>query len=117
MKDSATVLFSYHPTAAETTTITRPIDNIFNLRRHITATQEVGMQGMRHTILNRKPCRHKRLPQNLAAKNLGRSDITALTTKTVAIQLFQMQQLKQISEHSIHMASSAAATVTRIDIL
>jgi hypothetical protein len=117
MKDGATMLFSNHPTAAEAAAITRPIHDIFNRRRHVTAAQEVGMQRMRQTIINGAARGHQRLTQNLPTKNLRRSDIMALTEKSVVVQLLQVQQLQQVSEHSIHKAPSVATIVSRTVIL
>jgi hypothetical protein len=86
----------------KTATVPRTIHFVDDLRRHIAATQEIRMQRVRHSALNRMLRRGQRLPQNLTAENLCTANVAALTAKYVVFNALQFEECNQIVKYRVH---------------
>ena len=102
IEDLGAVLNGDHAARGEMVAVARTIDFVDDGRIEVAAAQEIGVQGVRVASLDGGRRRHQRLPQHLAAENLGTPDVAALSAEKIILEPLERHDFDQILEQPVH---------------
>ena len=105
-KNRPTVLDCHDTTVGKTAAIPRAIDFIDYRRRHVTATQEIGMKRVRNPALDRVLRGRQGLAEHLAAKHLRAADVAAVTSEYVVFDPLELQKMDEVLENRVHQSAA-----------
>ncbi len=109
------------PSVGKTSAIPRIIDLVYDRRIDIAGPQKIRVQRMGGPLtIDRGASRGQSLTQDLPTEDLWRTDIPALSSKDIVINLFQFKQIDQVRKYRVHfkavlMSAQRDPTKVRID--
>ena len=85
--------------------VPNPLNLVVNGHAVIAGAQEVGMERVWQATFHRAAGGHQRLPQNLAAKHIGKAEIFTVPLEMVVTDGGKIQQIHQFSGYFKHASS------------
>jgi hypothetical protein len=102
VEDLLAMLNGNDASARETRAVAAAIYFVDDRMVRIAGAQEIGVQRVHSTIVDRRIRGLQRLPEHLAAEDAAMAGIAALPFEAIRIELFELQNLQYIGEQWIH---------------
>jgi hypothetical protein len=86
----------------EAASVADPVDVVDDRDARVAGSQEVRVQRVHHSVLDRAARGHKRLSRDLATEHPLPVLVRAQATEQVDLELFEMQQLDELVQRTSH---------------
>ena len=94
-----------NPAIRETAAVAGAIDLVNDGLRHVTAPQEIRVQGMCNPVLDRVLRGRQCLAQHLPPENLRAADVPAVTAENIVLDALQPEERDQVFQYRVHCAA------------